>query len=46
MTECQNCGAYVSPTFARVFGTNENDVFACPDCTTFADLYRGGAADL
>jgi hypothetical protein len=44
MTECNNCGTFVTPQFARVFGDNEENVFGCPACTTFSDLIEGSAS--
>lgn len=43
MRECQNCGELVTVDFARVFGANDDAVYACPNCTTFHDLQEGGA---
>lgn len=45
MSECQNCGSYVTESFARVFGSNEREVFGCPRCRSFASLMDGAAAD-
>jgi hypothetical protein len=45
MTECNNCGTFVTPRFARVFGDNDEEVFGCPACTTFADLIEGSASE-
>lgn len=42
-TRCQNCHSFVSVRFARVFGNNDNQVYACPDCTT-AQVLRDGVA--
>lgn len=42
-TRCQNCRSFVSVTFARVFGDNENHVHGCPACTN-AQTIRNGAA--
>ncbi|MDX1748159.1 MAG: hypothetical protein R3324_19670 [Halobacteriales archaeon] len=44
MTECKNCGSYVTARFARVFGNNEREVFGCPRCSAFADLMDGSAS--
>ncbi|WP_255518445.1 MULTISPECIES: hypothetical protein [Haloferax] len=30
--------------FARVFGTNDNQVFACPECATMSEITEMGAA--
>ncbi|WP_227379266.1 DUF7563 family protein [Haladaptatus halobius] len=45
---CRNptCGnEHVDPDFARTFGDDDGTVFACPDCTPWAALKRGAAAD-
>ncbi len=44
MKECNNCGTYVTPDFARVFGNGEDEVFGCPRCSSFSDLMSGRAA--
>jgi hypothetical protein len=38
---CWTCGRNVSPTFARVFGDNQNEVYGCPGCSTFRELSGG-----
>jgi hypothetical protein len=38
MPECQSCGGFVTKDFARVFGTNDGEVYACPDCATMVEL--------
>jgi|GEM_PF-2174798 len=45
---CQNCEAAYSDDFARVFGNNDNQLVACPDCedVTAGDLGYGVAAGL
>lgn len=43
MPECDNCGAFVTTDFARVFGDNENDVSGCVACMSFRELQEGGA---
>ena len=45
MPSCLNCDAHVTEQFARVLGDNEDDVHACPECTTQTDIYRGATAD-
>jgi DNA-directed RNA polymerase subunit RPC12/RpoP len=30
---CEGCDGYVSAQFARVFGDNEDRVYACPACS-------------
>ena len=44
MRKCLNCGELVSSRFARVFGDNEDDVYACPSCRGMQELYDGAAA--
>lgn len=41
-THCTNCGGFVTPRFARVFGDNQNRVERCLNCTTSRDLCNGG----
>jgi hypothetical protein len=43
MQQCQNCGDHVTTRFARVFGDNEDEVWACLSCTTGTDILSGGA---
>lgn len=38
---CGHCGAHVSIAFARVFGNNHDEVYACPDCATMRELRNG-----
>lgn len=40
--QCQECGGYVSESFARVFGDNQDRVEGCPSCTTFRERSEGG----
>ena len=42
---CQNCGEYVTDQFAKVFGNNEDRVYACLDCSTTRALREGVATD-
>lgn len=44
MDSCETCGGVVTDDFARVFGTNQNQVFACPECASMRDIMDGGAA--
>lgn len=44
-TSCQNCGAYVTRTFARVFGDNRDVVHACVECSTMRALRDGSAVE-
>lgn len=46
MHKCKNCGSEVTDSFARVFGTNTNEVLACPECTSMRSIMEGGAAEL
>ncbi len=32
MSTCNRCGSYVSESYAKVFGNNEDEVYACPSC--------------
>jgi len=43
MTICENCGSFVTPQFARVFGDNEDDVYGCPSCTAVTEILDGAA---
>lgn len=42
MVTCENCGAFVSTAYVRVFGTNDGLVYGCPDCHSLNDLRDGG----
>lgn len=44
-SRCWNCGAHVTPRFARVMGDNDNQVHACPRCNGFRELSEGAAGD-
>jgi hypothetical protein len=44
MPQCLGCGSHVTKQFARSLGDNEDDVHACPSCTTQANIYDGAAA--
>lgn len=41
---CQNCEAFVTADFARVFGDNEGEVYRCTECTSFRELISGKTA--
>lgn len=45
MPWCNNCGAFVSGEFVRVFGSNDSQVYACLDCAVSPDLHAGEAAN-
>lgn len=32
MASCDNCGTFVTPDYARVFGDNDGVVHGCPEC--------------
>ena len=40
---CRNCGSFITPDFARVFGNNDDEVFGCFDCLS-ATAVKNGAA--
>lgn len=40
---CGRCNSHISFTFARVFGNNEDEVYACPACSTMRELRNGEA---
>lgn len=40
-TVCQSCGHYVTDTFRRVFGNNQDDLYGCLNCSTMRDLRSG-----
>jgi hypothetical protein len=40
-TRCLHCGSYATQRFARVFGDNDNDLYACLECTTMRALRNG-----
>lgn len=46
MPSCDNCGSFVTPDFARVFGDNRNRVDGCVRCMSFRELQEGGAVRL
>lgn len=42
---CQSCGNRVSAEYARVFGNDENELYACPNCSTQRATARGAGVD-
>lgn len=34
MPECNECGQFLSTQYVKVFGDNNDEVSACPHCTT------------
>jgi len=45
MTSCENCGAFVTDQFARVYGDNSGEVHACFECQTKTAVKKGAAAN-
>ena len=43
---CLECDSVVSQQFTKVFGDRDNAIHACPNCATYRELKRGGAAGL
>ncbi|WP_438267134.1 DUF7563 family protein [Haladaptatus salinisoli] len=41
MPRCENCETHVTPRFIRVFGDEDGEVFACPQCSTGSELFSG-----
>ncbi|UWG48776.1 Zinc finger protein [Halanaeroarchaeum sp. HSR-CO] len=44
MKTCNSCGGFVTPDFVRVFGSEEGEIYGCPDCVPNTALYGGVAA--
>lgn len=44
-TRCQNCYSFVSVTFARVFGDNDNQIHGCPACMNLQTIRNGAATE-
>jgi len=40
---CENCGAFVTATFVRVFGDNGGDVYGCYQCESASELVGGAS---
>jgi hypothetical protein len=40
-SRCLKCGSYATERFVRVFGDNDNDLYACLECTTMRALRDG-----
>ncbi|MFB6155537.1 MAG: hypothetical protein ABEJ22_06545 [Haloferacaceae archaeon] len=45
MPECNSCGSFVTPRFARVFGDNDDVVEGCLNCLTSAEMMEGTPGD-
>ena len=43
MPECENCGAYVTKEFVKVFGTNDGEVHGCLDCVGGTAVKNGAS---
>ena len=35
--QCRSCGAFVTAAFARVYGNDADELYACPECSTRGD---------
>ncbi|MFC7044334.1 hypothetical protein ACFQH6_20550 [Halobacteriaceae archaeon GCM10025711] len=46
MPQCENCGAFVTDAFARVFGDQDDVVHRCQSCDTKGRLNQGSAAGI
>jgi hypothetical protein len=44
MPGCNNCGAFVTRDFVRVFGNNDQELFGCLACSEFTSLIHGAGA--
>ena len=40
-SQCNNCGAFVTRQFARVYGNNHDEVYGCLRCQRARDLREG-----
>lgn len=40
-SQCRNCGSFVTPQFARVYGNNDDEVHGCLRCQRARDLRAG-----
>ena len=45
MPECDNCGAFVTEAFARVFGDNSDNVQGCIECCDRTGVREGGVVE-
>lgn len=43
--QCLGCGAHVTPSLVRGYGTNDGRLFACLECSTPRDLRQGAGRD-
>lgn len=44
MPRCNQCGQFVTPAYARVFGSNEDELFACEACAPSREYIESGEA--
>ncbi|WP_438266782.1 DUF7563 family protein [Haloarchaeobius salinus] len=44
MPVCNDCGAFATSRFARVFGDNEDDIYGCQSCLSLTALVEGNAS--
>jgi len=44
MPVCNNCGAFATFQFARVFGDNDDDIYGCRNCLSVTALVDGQAS--
>ena len=44
MPACNDCGAFVTLRFARVFGDNEDNIYGCRTCLPVTALVEGQAS--
>ena len=42
MPHCENCGAFVTRNFVRVFGDNQDNVQGCMECCDRTAVREGG----
>lgn len=47
MIDCKNpdCNGQATRAFARVFGTNDDEIYACPECCGKTGWKNGAAAN-
>jgi len=43
---CQNCDAFVTERYIRVFGDNSGTLHSCPECASFRHRANGAGAGL
>lgn len=45
METCNNCGAFVSRDFSRVFGDNDDEIHVCMNCATLPEVRAQAAVE-